>query len=304
MTRPGPRTALLAATVATALLGAAPAHAAVTFEIEGIKGKAAKVAQKVAVHGQVDPAGSVPVKVTTEVGVHKPETETVQSNAAGKFSIPIKVDACCTYKIFAETDAQGSGGTSFDVAVPRLHHGSRGGVVAMFHTKLREQGFFVRGKKSWNSTTDLAVLAFRKTNKMARNQRYSRKIFRMLLEGRGAYPLQHPDEGPNGKHVEVDISRQVMTLAEGGVPKHTFHVATGTGGTPTVTGKYSFYLRQPGYNGKRMYYSVYFVGGYATHGYSSVPNGPASHGCVRNPIQFSRFIYNWIELGDPIWVYH
>jgi lipoprotein-anchoring transpeptidase ErfK/SrfK len=52
-----------------------------------------------------------------------------------------------------------------------------------------------------------------------------------------------------------------------------------------------------------MYYSVYFHGGYATHGYHSVPTYNASHGCVRNPIPDSKFIYNWIHLGESIWVY-
>ena len=51
-----------------------------------------------------------------------------------------------------------------------------------------------------------------------------------------------------------------------------------------------------------MYYSVYFHGGYATHGYHSVPTYNASHGCVRNPIPDSIFIYNWIHLGESIWV--
>jgi lipoprotein-anchoring transpeptidase ErfK/SrfK len=34
-----------------------------------------------------------------------------------------------------------------------------------------------------------------------------------------------------------------------------------------------------------------------------VPYYPASHGCVRNPEAYSIFIYNWIELGDPMYVY-
>jgi lipoprotein-anchoring transpeptidase ErfK/SrfK len=50
--------------------------------------------------------------------------------------------------------------------------------------------------------------------------------------------------------------------------------------------------------------SVYFIRGYATHGYPSVPmHEAASHGCVRNPIPFSVYIYNWINLGDAIHVY-
>jgi len=95
----------------------------------------------------------------------------------------------------------------------------------------------------------------------------------------------------------------VMSLIEGDRPVHTFHVSTGAPATPTIRGKFRFYMRQAGYNAKRMYYSVYFRGGYATHGYASVPNYNASHGCVRNPIPFSRFIYNWVEIGMPIYVY-
>jgi lipoprotein-anchoring transpeptidase ErfK/SrfK len=34
-----------------------------------------------------------------------------------------------------------------------------------------------------------------------------------------------------------------------------------------------------------------------------VPNYPASHGCVRNPIPDSKFIYDWIELGMSIYVH-
>jgi lipoprotein-anchoring transpeptidase ErfK/SrfK len=52
-----------------------------------------------------------------------------------------------------------------------------------------------------------------------------------------------------------------------------------------------------------MYYSVYYNRGEATHGYKSVPDYPASHGCLRNPIPDSKSIYNWINLGDDIWVY-
>jgi lipoprotein-anchoring transpeptidase ErfK/SrfK len=62
-------------------------------------------------------------------------------------------------------------------------------------------------------------------------------------------------------------------------------------------------MRQPGYNSHAMYYSVYFQGGYATHGYNPVPTYNASHGCVRNPIPFSRFIYGWVRIGMPIYVY-
>jgi lipoprotein-anchoring transpeptidase ErfK/SrfK len=134
---------------------------------------------------------------------------------------------------------------------------------------------------------------------MGRSEAYRPGIFRKLLMEKGGFKPRYDD----GRHVEVDISRQVMSLIQGDTPVHTFHISTGASATPTVRGKYRFYRKDAGYNAKRMYFSVYFIRGYATHGYNPVPNYPASHGCVRNPIQFSRFIYNWTQIGMPIYVY-
>jgi lipoprotein-anchoring transpeptidase ErfK/SrfK len=34
-----------------------------------------------------------------------------------------------------------------------------------------------------------------------------------------------------------------------------------------------------------------------------VPTYPASHGCLRVPIPNARAIYDWIDIGDPIFLY-
>jgi lipoprotein-anchoring transpeptidase ErfK/SrfK len=97
-----------------------------------------------------------------------------------------------------------------------------------------------------------------------------------------------------------------MVLADTGKPKHIFNISSGTAATPTIQGHHTFFRKDYGTNSLGMVHSVYFGPtnrGYATHGYKSVPNYPASHGCLRNPIPNSRFIYNWIDLGDDIWVY-
>ena len=62
-------------------------------------------------------------------------------------------------------------------------------------------------------------------------------------------------------------------------------------------------MAQPGYNSKEMYWSKYFIRGYAIHGYKSVPVFNASHGCLRVPLDDAVSIYNWIQLGDRIDVY-
>jgi lipoprotein-anchoring transpeptidase ErfK/SrfK len=135
---------------------------------------------------------------------------------------------------------------------------------------------------------------------MPRNFNATPGIFKTLADGRGEFKPKYPGAG---KHVEVDISRQVMALVAHGKAQYTFMVSTGAPATPTVRGHFRFYRKDPGFNSVGMYYSVYFVGGYAIHGYHDVPDYNASHGCVRNPIPNSKFIYNWVDLGMSIYTY-
>jgi hypothetical protein len=188
----------------------------------------------------------------------------------------------------------------FKIRYPRLHQGSGGPAVSLLNKLLRRQGYHAPHGSRFRTATGLAVLAYRKTHGMARTRSAPPTILKTLADGRGSFKLKYPGQG---RHVEVDISRQVMVLADHGKPQHTVHVSTGKSSTPTVRGHFRFYRKTPGYNSHAMYYSVYFIRGYATHGYNPVPNFPASHGCVRNPIPFSRFIYNWIHLGESIYVY-
>jgi L,D-transpeptidase catalytic domain len=256
------------------------------------------VTDKVVATGQVPGFAGEQVTLEVTASGRKVVSKKIAPKPNGSFAEPFFINACCAYSVTASAGDKTSAAQTFRVGVPnRLR---RGPVAKLFNRSLQAQGFHTgtRGPRV-TSGTHLAIKAFRKVNGMSWSEAYSPAIFRTLLLGKGAFNPRFSD----GKHVEVDVSRQVMALVEGKTPVHTFHVSTGTGGTPTVLGNYRFYLKQPGYNSSRMYYSVYFIGGYATHGYSSVPNYNASHGCVRNPIQFSRFIYNWIDLGDPMHTY-
>jgi lipoprotein-anchoring transpeptidase ErfK/SrfK len=188
----------------------------------------------------------------------------------------------------------------FRLKYPNLGRRDHNVDVRLFNRLLVKQGYFTTHGKSYSAKTGLAVMAFRKVNGMHRSFNATPGIFKKLAAGRGAFRLHHPGAG---KHVEVDISKQVMVLANHREPQHTFHVSTGAPATPTIRGHYRFYMRQPGFNSHGMYYSVYFRGGYAIHGYRSVPPFPASHGCVRNPIPESKFIYDWVKLGMSIYTY-
>ena len=69
-------------------------------------------------------------------------------------------------------------------------------------------------------------------------------------------------------------------------------------------GTFRFYRKDYGHQRQAAWStSSYFIGGYAIHGYFSVPNYPASHGCLRVPIPNALDIFNQISLGEQIFVY-
>jgi L,D-transpeptidase catalytic domain len=212
-----------------------------------------------------------------------------------------------SYRIVAQHEANSrQGGASarspkFSIRYPDLDPGDRSSAVHIFNHLLLRDGYYTTHGKHYSNKTGFAVMAFRKVNKMHRTFNANPHIFKAVAGGKGRFHLKYPGAG---KHVEVDISRQVMVLANHGKAKYTFHVSTGAPGMATIRGHYQFYRRQPGFNSEGMYYSVYWHGGYAIHGYHSVPPYPASHGCVRNEIPDAKFAYNWVALGMSIYVYN
>ena len=298
--RGGISIALIAAVAAFALPAAASAASGPpTLQLNGPKSPG--LLDKVTAAGNL-PGASGGENVTVEVTASGNTVEKKQLSVGGdgNFSFPFVVDSCCNYVVTATSTGQSSQPQRFTVRVPK--HLRKGAISHLYNQSLVDEGYYLGPHVSSHFTLGarLATLAFRKVNNMARNYSYKPSIFRKLLTGQGAFkPRYH-----SGHHVEVDISRQVMALVNGDNVVATFHVSTGKPSTPTVRGTYHFYRKDAGYNSEGMYYSVYFIRGYATHGYNPVPmHEAASHGCVRNPIPFSVYIYNWIHLGDAIHVY-
>ena len=237
-----------------------------------------------------------------------PAVNKVQGKDKGRFNFHSRdLIAPGSYKVIAEHERTAkqrrvvARSKKFGVDYPDLDPGNRSSLVSTFNNLLNRRGYYSSHGKKYDVRTEWAVMAFRKVNGMSRNYNATPQIFRKLAANKGKFHLKYPGKG---KHVEVDISKQVMALANHGKAQHVFAVSTGAPATPTVRGHYHFYRKDAGYNSEGMYYSVYFIRGYATHGYHSVPPYNASHGCVRNPIPDSIFIYNWISLGDSIWVYN
>jgi peptidoglycan hydrolase-like protein with peptidoglycan-binding domain len=178
--------------------------------------------------------------------------------------------------------------------------GDRGTKVLLLQRGLLKVGYAVPVTGYYDWLTANAVNAFRKTNGMGRDGYAMKSVYSKVFRRQGAYRLRYPKAG---KHVEFDWSRQVLVLANKGRPYRTYHTSSGTPATPTVFGTYRFYLQTPGTNAKGMVHSSYFIRGYAIHGYGSVPNYPASHGCLRVPIPNAASIFGWIDIGDRIFTY-
>jgi peptidoglycan hydrolase-like protein with peptidoglycan-binding domain len=189
----------------------------------------------------------------------------------------------------------------FDVLPRKVEAGQRGTAVRILQRHLARKGYVVGRRGVMDGRTQRAITAFRKVTGLARTASASGPMTARLARGGGTFRLKFPSV--KGRHVEADLSRQVLVLANGDRVERIYPTSSGAPATPTVRGTYQFYLAQPGYNSKEMYYSKYFIRGYAIHGYKSVPMFNASHGCLRVPIPDAVSIYNWIQIGDRIDVY-
>jgi len=179
--------------------------------------------------------------------------------------------------------------------------GSRGTKVWLLQRGLYKLGYAVPRTGFYDGGTSRAVLAFRKTNGMGRDGFATRGVYSKVLQRKGSFKARFPKAG---RHVEFDWSRQVLALFDKrGRASRTYHASSGKPSTPTVFGRFSFYRRDLGTNAKGMVDAAYFIGGYAIHGYASVPNYPASHGCIRVPVPNARQIRDAVALGEQIFVY-
>lgn len=112
------------------------------------------------------------------------------------------------------------------------------------------------------------------------------------------------------KRVEINLADQQLRAWQGQRLVLQTHISSGRNGR-TPTGQFragpfrarmhysSRYQRAP------MPYSVQINGHIFIHGYSSVPNFPASHGCIRLPLDGrnpAKFFYEWVDNGNPVQV--
>lgn len=182
------------------------------------------------------------------------------------------------------------------VLQPRLALGSHGPSVRELESRLRALHYAVRtvdGVYAYDTVE--AMLAFQKLEGLPWTGRVDERVWHRLAEARV------PRARYAGDHIEVDKSRQVLLVVRSGRVTTVVHVSTGaTGNTPV--GRWRVYRKVAGWSWV-LWYPMYFLRGFAIHGYPSVPAYPASHGCVRVPMWIAPQLYATNPFGQTVFVY-
>lgn len=291
----------------------APARGTLSLTLEKVNGRSASIlaGDRFRVRGTVKPyVPGQKVVVRFYRGEKKLASKqvTVRSTKGGNgaFVLGYKarraghITVRASHRATAELATLVAKGRGVDVLPLRASPGSKGLAVRVLQTKLKSLGYVIGQKGVYDARTARAVLAFRKVTGMARTQNASQDVFRKLAKGAGHYPVRFPKQG---KHVEADLSLQVMALIRGSKVERIYPISSGKPSTPTVLGSFKVYSKTPGTNAKGMVYTSYFHGGYGIHGYAEVPTFAASHGCLRTPVPDAISIFNWISYGDTVDVY-
>ncbi|MBD3300624.1 MAG: L,D-transpeptidase family protein [Candidatus Moranbacteria bacterium] len=123
----------------------------------------------------------------------------------------------------------------------------------------------------------------------------------------------------DGKYIDVNLSTQLMSIYNDGILLGTYKVSTGKRGMATPTGTYAV-LRKERRHWSHQYklwmpYSLAFTGaGHYIHELPEWPNGykegqdhlgiPVSHGCIRLGVGPAEVVFNFSDVGTPIYIHY
>jgi hypothetical protein len=196
--------------------------------------------------------------------------------------------------------------------------------TALIQQRLLELGFWLYAVDGeYGSTTKQAVMAFQKWTGLDPSGSVDQATANALTMAT-ARPVGQSTS--SGVVVEIDKTKQVMLITAGGKLVWAINISTGSGQyyleknqkDPTkweagrsLTHSGRFKIQRERADGwwdgdlGKIYRPKYFNGGIAIHGSKSIPNYPASHGCVRVSVAAMDMIWasGLIPLKTAVWVY-
>jgi hypothetical protein len=188
----------------------------------------------------------------------------------------------------------------YAVLSPAASFGSTGRLVALLQQRLAALHFSIPQTGVYDTGTGLALDAYHRLLTWGTYQTIDSRTVTWLLNGWGEFKVRYRGDG---KHAEGNLTNQLLALIDRGHVLSIYPISSGKPSTPTILGRFHVYRKQPNYLPDGMYFSAFFIGGYAIHGYNPAPDYPASHGCMRVPIVDALSIYNWIGMGDGVDTY-
>jgi hypothetical protein len=193
-------------------------------------------------------------------------------------------------------------GSSYTVLDNSAAPGATGRFVQLVQQQLAALHLYIPQTGVFDQGTELALDAYhRLLGKGEGDTSLDPATVTDLLNGVGSFHVRFPSQG---QHAEGDLSDQVLAFIQGSKVKWLFPISSGKPSTPTILGNFQVYYKEPNYTSDGMYYSAFFHGGYAIHGYDPAPDYPASHGCMRLPIVDAIFAYDWIQMGNWVDTYY
>ncbi|NUR92324.1 MAG: L,D-transpeptidase family protein [Nonomuraea sp.] len=209
------------------------------------------------------------------------------------------------------------------VEAPRktLKLGSKGSAVKWLQKRLRALGYRPgTADGRYGGSTLTAVWAFQKVNGIHPTSTIGKRTWSALEQPKAPKVLV---KSGAPTRVEVNLTKQVMVYYVKGEVKLISHISSGSGvpycqtaawqgktqrfcgSARTPTGNYRTTWRASGWHKSylgQLYNPIFFNGGIALHGALSVPLYPASHGCVRLPMNVAQSLPGMLGKGVPVLV--
>jgi peptidoglycan hydrolase-like protein with peptidoglycan-binding domain len=202
--------------------------------------------------------------------------------------------------------------------LPYLTVGAHGPAVRTLQRRLNALHYYAgRPDGGYGTDTLEAVWAFQEVQGLvpSPNGDVARAMRRALMHPRQPRVLV-PRGGPT--RVEVNLAHRYLVLYRNNKPILISHISPGggyyycspgggCGYAITPTGDYHTLGFLPGWVTVplgAMYNPVFFIGrAYAIHGDTEVPLDPASHGCVRIPMDIAAFFHTMLpDTGTPVYI--
>ena len=234
-------------------------------------------------------AGSIRVRVLRDGRLVRSRPGPIPTAAPGAIRVELTTAPRAGYARVRRT-------LTAQIVQPSLALGARGPSVLALERRLAALNYALHGVDGvYGQDTYEAVLAFQKVSGLPRTGGVEDWLWRRLAQAATPRALH------GGDYLEVDKTRQVLFVVAEGRVKKVVHVSTGaTGNTPL--GSWQVYRKVPGWDWV-LWYPLYFKGGFAIHGYPSVPAYPASHGCVRIPMWIAPTLFGTHGQGTTVVVH-